>query len=187
MTLTAWLFFLGTFSAFAISLLLLCRARRRTDGIGTSWLARCSWLDEEKDTLVLELGKGIFGPGDWRLVAQATPREFANGFYNERTLLALEWIRKVRSRMRKLVGEHRRAVRVRPDVATTSELKLAFEFLSFELASGILYYLIVLRGPSGATNLLDCYLSSALKLRGIVQQIAPATASTLNGIVRTNS
>lgn len=186
MTLSAWLF-LGTLSVLAISLLLFRRAGQRTDGIGTSWIARCSWLDEEKDTVFLELGKGIFSAGDWHLVSQATPREFASGFYNERTLLALEWIRRTRNRMRKLVREHRRAVRVRPDVTTTSELKLAFEFISFELASGILYYLIVLRGPSGATSLLDCYLSSALKLRSIVQQIAPTAASTLNGIVKTNS
>ncbi len=183
MTPSAWLF-LASLAMAAISALLFQRAQRRTAAIGTSWIARCAWLNEEQDPLVLELGKRIFSVEDCCLVASETPSPFASGFHDERTLLALEWIRQVRVRMSDVIKEHRRTVRVRSDVRTASELKLAFEFLTFELASGILYCLIVVRGLSGAAKVLDWYLRSALELRGMMQQIAPGSDATLMGIVK---
>lgn len=183
MTPSAWLF-LASLAVAAISALLFQRAQRRTAAIGTSWIACCTWLNEEQDPLVLELGKRIFSVEDRCLVASETPSQFASGFHDERTLLALEWVRQVRVRVRGVIKEHRRAARVRSDVRTASELKLASEFLTFELASGVLYCLIVVRGLSGAAKVLDWYLRSALKLRGMMQQIAPGSDATLMGIVK---
>lgn len=186
MTPSAWLF-LVSLAVFAISLLFFQRARQRTAAIGTSWIARCAWLNEEQDTLALELGKEIFRVDDFQFVLRSTPRQFAKGFYDERTLLALEWIRKVRSRMRNLLKEHRRTVRARPDVTTASELRLVVEFLVFELASGILFFLIVVRGSSATASVVNYYLRSAARLRVIIQRLAPSADSTPSGVVKTTS
>lgn len=186
MTPSAWLL-LANLAVLAISLFCLHRARQRMAAIGTSWITRCSWLNEEQDALTLELGKEIFRVEDFQFVLRSTPRRFAEAFNDERTLLALEWMRKVRGRMRKLLKEHRRTIRARRDVTTASELRLAMEFLGFELASGSLSFLILVRGSSGAASVVNWYLRSATRLRGIIQQVAPSAASSLNGIVKTNS
>jgi hypothetical protein len=185
MTVLSWLFVLSL-GGLAISALVLKRALERTVSLAES--SRRAWVGErDEDHLEPDIGDRIFRPGDVQFVAGKTSQQFARRFRAERTIQALEWLRRVRSRVESLVREHRRTVRVRPDVKTANELMLAFEFLVFEIASGILYCLIVLRGPSGAATALDWCVVSAQRLRRMVQPVAVGASSQLSGVVKTNS
>jgi hypothetical protein len=182
-TTASWLF-LGSVAFLVTSTLLL---------VGVSHVAsRLRAADSDlfphnHDAMALEAGAGIFNSDDWDIVTRETSREFARKFRYERTVLALDWLRLVRAEVRRLVREHRHAARVHTGIRTVDEAKLAFEFLSFELSTAILWCLVVVRGPIRAARLLGQSLDSARELRRIAEGVMPNRGSSLSGIVKTNS
>ena len=143
--------------------------------------------DEECDALALEVGAGIFNAADWDIVNRETPRQFSQRFRRERTILAFGWIRLVRSHVGRLMRDHRLRARIDSDVKTADELKLAFEFLLFRFATGIMYSFILLRGPVDAARLLGWFLDSARKLRRLAGEVVPESGFAPIVIVKTDS
>lgn len=135
----------------AISFILLKHSARRNSGGGLYWTQE----DEPKvDSTTLEIPAKIFSREDSDFVASETSAGFARKFRDERAIIALCWVRRVRCEVSILIHYHRRRARENPDAKPIDELKLALDFLLFELTSGILCCFIWLFGPVHAATLL---------------------------------
>jgi hypothetical protein len=165
--------------------LLKCAVRRGSDG-GINWTDEDVSFGLKEDPLDLEVSARIFNPEDSDFVASETSRQFTRRFREERTALALGWLRRVRTLVSRLIRSHRRAAPGNRDLKPTDELKLVFEFLLFQLMSGILWCVIWVHGPLHAAKLVRWSLELAGKLRRITEEIVPVATSAAGEIIKTN-
>lgn len=165
---SAHLYFLviGTI-VLAVSSLLLRRGSRRSFDWESYGTEEETALPFEWDSLTSELCAKIFNPEDSDFVASESSGQFARKFRQERTVLALDWLRGVRSQVNLLMRAHVRAARWNPDLRPADELRLGFDFLLFQLTSGILYVVIWVQGPLHASKLVGYSLGLTRKLREI--------------------
>ncbi len=139
----------------------------------------------EWDSLASELSARIFDPEDADFVAREMPGKHARQFRQERTGLALEWLRAVRGQVNQLIRGHLRAARGSNDLKPADEIRLWFEFLLFQLTSGILYLIIWAYGPTRAARLVGYSLELAGQLRKVTDDVIPSgrqvAAELMNG------
>lgn len=140
---------------------------READGTGTS--VPFGW-----DPLNSELSARIFDPEDAAFVASETSRRNARKFRQERTVLALDWLRAVRGQVNQLIRAHVRAARGDAGLKPTDEIRLGFEFVLFQLTSGILYLVIWACGPPRAAKFVGYSLELAGQLRKVTEDVLPA-------------
>jgi hypothetical protein len=126
------------------------------------------------DPLNSELRTRIFDPEDADFVASETSRRSARQFRQERTALALDWLRAVRGQVSQLIRAHVKAARGNADLKPADEIRLGFEFLLFQLTSGILYLVIWACGPPRAAKLVGYSLELAGQLRKVTEEVLPA-------------
>lgn len=126
------------------------------------------------DPLTSELSGRIFDPEDSDFVASETSRQITQQFRRERAALALDWLRAVRGQVNQLMLAHFRASRLSDDLKPSDEIRLWFEFLLFQLTSGILYLVIWLCGPPRAAQLVGYSLGLAARLRKVTEDVLPA-------------
>jgi hypothetical protein len=125
------------------------------------------------DALTSELGAKLFNPEDSDFVTRESPGQFARWFRRERAAFALDWLLEVRRHVNLLMRAHRRAARSNPGLKPTGELRLGFEFLLFQVMSGILYLVIWLVGPLHTASLVEYSLELAGQLRELAEDILP--------------
>ena len=106
----------------------------------------------KRDSLAAELSARIFSAEDPEFVCSETCASAARAFQQERTALALEWLRGVRTEVNRLFRSHLQAARQNPDLKPALELLLGLHFLTFQLITGILYIVIRVRGPLPAAR-----------------------------------
>jgi len=157
-----------------IFLFLSRRGRRRDsnqdgDGTGLGMSIPFGW-----DPLDSELSARIFDPEDADFVANETSRPNARQFRQERTVLALDWLRAIRYHVNQLIRAHLRAARGNAGLKPADEIRLGFEFLLFQLTSGILYLVIWACGPPRAAKLVGYSLELAGQLRKVTEDVLPA-------------
>src|SRR6266403_2149954 len=139
------------------------------DGTGHGTSVLFGW-----DPLNSELSARIFDPEDADFVASETSRGDARQFRQERTALALDWLRAVRGQVNQSIRAHVRAVRGNAGLRPADEVRLGFEFLLFQLASGILHLVIWACGPPRAAKLVGYSLELAGQLRKVTEDVLPA-------------
>jgi hypothetical protein len=145
----------------AILFILLKHSARRSSGGGLYWTQE----DEpEVDSTIWEIPANIFSRDDSDFVAGETSAGFARKFRDERAIIALCWVRRVRREVSILVHRHRRRARENPGTRPMDELKIALDLLLFELTSGTLYCFIWLFGPVHAATLLAWSMDLPKKL-----------------------
>lgn len=155
--------------------LFLSRRGRRRDfeggayGIEHETTGALGW-----DPLTSELSGRIFDREDSDFVASETSRQITRQFRRERTALALEWLRAIRGRVNQLMRGHLRASRRNDDLKPADEIKLWFEFLLFQMTSGILYLVIWACGPARAVELVGYSLGLAAQLQKVTEEALPA-------------
>ena len=136
------------------------------------------------DPLTSELSGRIFDREDSDFVASETSRQITRQFRRERTALALEWLRAICGRVNQLMRGHLRASRRNDDLKPADEIKLWFEFLLFQMTSGILYLVIWVCGPPRAADLVGYSLELAAQMRKVTKDVLPAgrqvTAELMN-------
>jgi hypothetical protein len=185
MTLSLWLLPIGAV-LLLLSVVVLGKAlRRRVEG-GIYWDLECAMFKED-DFLALEIGERIFSKEDWEIVRNETTRHFARAFRDERSTLAIAWLGLVRSQVRRLIHDYRLLARVDRSVRVADELAMAAQFLLFELTTAAMRGLILIQGPSHVARVLAFSLDSARRLRRMVRDVVPDSASLDIGIVKTNS
>lgn len=131
-----------------------------------------SKLSFKRDSLVAELSARIFSPEDSEFVSGLCPH-LARTFRQERTILAIEWLRGVRSQVNCLFRSHLKAVRQNPDLTPAGELRLGAHFLTFQIATALLYVVIRVRGPLRAARLVIISLELSEKFIGLAKEIIP--------------
>ncbi|PYU49034.1 MAG: hypothetical protein DMG48_18190 [Acidobacteria bacterium] len=167
-------FLLAAVIIVSVCLLLSRRGGRRDfdwEGIGTG---QETSLPGGWDSLASELSARIFDPEDLNFVASEASRQLTRQFRRERTMLALDWLRAVRGQVNHLIRAHLRAARGNAELKPAEEIKLGFEFLVFQLTSGILYLVIWAFGPPRAAKLVGYSLELAGQMRKVTEDILPA-------------
>jgi hypothetical protein len=128
----------------------------------------------EWDSLTLGAGARIFDPEDWDFVGSEASRHFTRQFRKERTALALDWLRAVRSQVNQSIRAHLRAARGNADLKPADEIRLWLDFLRFQATSGILYLMVWTYGPPRAAKLLGYSQELAEKVRQATEDLLPA-------------
>lgn len=143
---------------------------RDADGTGHETSIFFGW-----DPLNSELSARIFDPEDADFVSREMSRGDARQFRQERTALALDWLRAVRGQVKQLIQTHVRAVRGDAGLKPADEIRVGFEFLLFQLTSGILYSVVWAFGPQRAAKLVGYSLELAGQLRKVAtEDVFPA-------------
>jgi len=135
--------------------------------------------------LMSEVSPRIFDREDSNFLATETSRQVTRRFRRERTRLALDWIRIVRSRVNQLMRVHLGASRKNSDLKPADEVRVWFEFFLFQLTSGILYLVIWICGPARAADLVEYFLELVGQLRRMTQDILPSGYETAAELIRT--
>lgn len=126
------------------------------------------------NSLTFELSARIFDPEDSDFVASEATQQDARQFRRERTALALDWLRTVCRQVKQLMRAHFRASRGNDDLKPAEEIRLWFDFLLFQLTSGILYLVIWISGPPRAAKLVKYSMELAGKVRDVTKDVLPA-------------
>jgi len=172
---SASLYFLAiAATALAVSLLFARRDQRRYFDENAPEAKKETTPPLGWDPITSELSARIFNPEDSEFVAAETSQEISDSFRRQRAALALDWLREVRTQVRLLMRAHRRASRGNPSVSPSSELRVGFEFLLFQLTSGILYLVIWLFGPLHAARFVGYSLEWAGQFRKMTENLLPA-------------
>ena len=174
-------------ATLTISVFLLKHAVRRSSEGGVHWTEEDVSVAPNEDTFAVEIGARIFNPEDMDFVSGETSRQFASRFREERTALALGWLRGVRRQVSRLVRDYRLTARGNPDLKPTGELRILFEFLLFQLTSGILYCVVWVHGPLHAARLLEWSRALTGELRKIAEDAIPVAISATVEIIETDA
>jgi len=159
--------------ALVVSVLVLWRDKRRSFEKNTNAVeAETSHLIDW-DSLTSELSARIFASEDSDFVASESSRQFARTFRESRAALALDWLRGVRRQVKVLRRAHLVAARGNHDLRPADELRLGFEFLLFQLTSGLLFLIIWVYGPMHAAKLVGYSLELSEQLRRMTASILP--------------
>jgi hypothetical protein len=94
-----------------------------------------------------DLGERIFGPQDWDFVLRETPSQIQRVFHRERTVLALLWLRRTRTRTSQVMHAHVALARKSEHLQIGIELKLAVSYVLFLILCNSLIGWVWLRGP----------------------------------------
>jgi hypothetical protein len=162
--------------ALAAFVLLVWSERQRSFNENLVTLDEDSSLPMGGDALTSELSARIFDPEDSDFVDGETSRQLARSFRRQRATLALDWLEEVRKEVSLLMRAHRGAARDNPDLKPADEVQLGFQFLLFQVTTGILYRVIWLIGPLHAARLVGYSLELAGQVRKMSEDILPASA-----------
>jgi hypothetical protein len=94
-----------------------------------------------------DLGERIFGPQDWDFVLRETPSQIQRVFHRERTVLALAWLRRMRTRTSQVMHAHVAVARKSEHLQIGMELRLALTYVFFLILCNSLIGWVWLRGP----------------------------------------
>jgi hypothetical protein len=130
--------------------ILRIRAMKRRFVAGDYFATEVSSAPVDPSYSCVALGPKIFDSLDSAFVAQETSPRFARRFRQERTGLALEWLRQIRHQTNHLISVHAKSARANPDLRVKDEVALGFDFLVFQLIIGFLYCAVWLRSLAHA-------------------------------------
>jgi len=137
---------------------------------------------KEDNLLAFGLGARIFSSEDYRLVQTETSARFGGWFDRERKALALDWLARVRTHVRKIIWEHRITAARSRSLEPAKELELAFQFLVFEATGRILYCLILIQGPANLSTVTGTFLAVTEKLRNLLERTVQTPTATLEAV-----
>jgi hypothetical protein len=94
-----------------------------------------------------QLGDRLFGSEDWDFVVKERSARLRRLFLQQRTALALSWLRGVRGNATKLIRVHSAAARTNSRLEPLVEVRVVVDYLFFQVLCQILALAIWLRGP----------------------------------------
>jgi len=132
------------------------------------------------------LGERIFGLHDWDFVSRNMPSEIQKMFLRERTVLAISWLRRTRTRISLVMRAHVASVGQIADLHLATELKLALSYLVFLILCDLLIAWIWLRGPIRTRRTVGQTLRTVTWLRGAFEQLMARVDSANCIALKTN-
>ncbi len=142
------IFFLALGMAFLV-LLLLWLQRVRESSVSQSKLAETEETLKaiQLEPLPRESLEKIFALQDWEFVSNQAPLHIQRAFLRRRKTVALLWLRQTRTKARRLMELHRRAVRGNVHLSPATEIYLTFSYIVFLLLCSMMHLLIWSGGP----------------------------------------
>jgi hypothetical protein len=89
----------------------------------------------------------LFSREDWEFARSQEAPGILQLFHSERKAVALSWLRQTQDYVSQLMEFHVRLSRQRPDLSPTTEVKLTFEYVQFQLLCKVLAAMIRMLGP----------------------------------------
>lgn len=133
-----------------------------------------------------DLGERIFGLEDWDFVSRHMSSEIREMFLRERAVLAISWLRRMRTRISVIMHAHLAAVGQIEDLHLPTELKLALNYLVFLILCDLLIAWIWLRGPVRTRKMVGQTLRTVAWLRGAFEQLMARVDPANCKVFRTN-
>lgn len=158
------------------------RLGKRPAGGVLYWAEEFPLHGKEDELLSFDLLGRIFSSEDYLLVENETSARFLRWFDHERKALALDWVTGVQTYVRKIISEHRRAAAQSRGLKPVKELELAFEFLVFQVIGGILYCVILVRGPANLSTVVEAFLSVTEKLQKLLEGALQTPTPTMETV-----
>jgi len=118
-----------------------------------------------------DLGERILDLVDWDFVSRNVPSEIQQMFLRERTILAISWLRRTRTRISLVMRAHVAAVGQIEDLHLATELKLALGYVVILILCDLLIASIWLRGPVRTRKMVGQTLSTVAWLRTTFDQM----------------
>ncbi len=95
----------------------------------------------------------LFDIADLSFVSQHAP-DVRRIFVQDRRVIALSWLERIRNAVRTLFRSHLRSARQRSDIGLATEIGVLLHFAAFFFLWDVLFFLIWLRGPFCVVNLV---------------------------------
>lgn len=133
-----------------------------------------------------DLGERIFGPEDWDFVLRETPSEIHRMFQRERTVLALAWLRRTRSKVSQVMCAHLGVAYQSEDLKLATEMRLAVSYLLFLVLCNSLIGWVWLLGPVRTRKIVRQNLQWASQLRSSFEQLMATVDPASCRVVGTN-
>jgi hypothetical protein len=89
----------------------------------------------------------LFSREDWAFARSQEAPGILQLFHSERKAVALSWLRQTQDYVSQLMDFHVRLSRQRPDLKPSTEVKLTFEYVRFQLLCKLLAAMIRMLGP----------------------------------------
>jgi hypothetical protein len=126
-----------------------------------------------REALLQELTDRLFGSEDWHFIVKQGSARLRRLFLQQRTALALSWLRAVRANARRLVRIHREAVRTSRRLKPQDELTVAVDYLLFEMLCQVISLVIWLRGPVAMGRLVGYADGISARLYEVITKMLP--------------
>ena len=178
----------GALPFFAIGLLLIVVLvvwilRSKADNRSLSE----SWAEDDRsiaafylDALPQKLTDRIFGSEDWDFVSAQGTAGLRRLFLQQRTALALAWIRAVRANAKKLIHTHLTATRTSSRLEPLGELRVGADYLLFVVLCQLIMLAIWLRGPIHLGRLIGYTDALSERLHELIVTVLPAELASEN-------
>jgi len=132
------------------------------------------------DALPQRLTDRIFGSEDWDFVSAQETAGLRRLFLQQRTAVALAWIRAVRANATKLIHAHLTATRTSSQLEPLVELRVGADYLLFMMLCQLIALAIWLRGPIHLGRLTRYTDALSERLHELIVRAFPAELSSEN-------
>jgi hypothetical protein len=143
---------IGTSSALlaAVMLLILILLWVRADSRARKYLSGLEESFSERDEIVElcppEFVSQIFSAQDLTFISRLESTELKNQFLQERSAVALLWVKQTTTAIRRVMRRHLQASRLNVDIEFSTEARIFLQYAQLRLICGTLFLLIGLLG-----------------------------------------
>jgi len=117
---------------------------------------------------------GLFGSEDWEFVSKEGSQRVKRLFLQQRTELALSWLRASRAHATQLLRLHSAAVRKSSHLEPLVELRLIADYLAFQMLCQLISTVVWLRGPVTMRRLVRCADGLSERFYDVITRVLPA-------------
>jgi hypothetical protein len=178
---------IGAWPFLALGLLLLVLVILLLRRPMTSGLDSADSSEEQETQAALDaesfprqLVDGLFGSEDWKFVAKQGSPRVRRLFLQQRTALALSWLRAARANATRLIRVHSAAARKNSRLEPLVELRVIADYLVFQMLCQMIAAVIWFRGPVTMRRLVAYADGLSERLFEVITGVFPARLASGN-------
>lgn len=121
-----------------------------------------------------QLADRLFGSEDWEFIAKQESRRIKRLFLQQRTALALCWLRGARANATQLMRVHSATARKNSRLEPLVELRVIADYFVFQMLCRVIALVISLRGPVAMGRLVRYADGLSERLHEVITKMLPA-------------
>ena len=121
-----------------------------------------------------QLADRLFGSEDWEFMAKQESRPLKRLFLQQRTALALSWLRGARANATQLMRVHSATARRNSRLEPLVELRVIADYFVFQMLCQVIALVISLRGPVAMGRLVGYAGGLSARLHEVITKMLPA-------------